>query len=65
MKGLVALGLFATTVFFGGTAFADGHALQDMALQELFAWSAQAAKPAAKVPAYRQYPGDPGTAIMR
>lgn len=56
MRRLPALGMFGAEIFLGGTVFAGGHALQDMALQELFAWSAQAARPAAWVPAYQQYP---------
>ncbi|HEU5395218.1 MAG TPA: hypothetical protein VFV36_10525 [Candidatus Methylomirabilis sp.] len=60
MKRLIPLGLFATTIFFGGTAFAD--AAKGLKLQELFAWSAQAAKSAASVQAYQQYPGHSDTA---
>lgn len=64
MKKLITLGMLVAAVAFAGTAFADGHGhtLKDMQLQELFAWSAQAApaqpaKPAASVPAYQEYPG--------
>ncbi len=55
MKTLIVLGVVATTLFIGGTAFAD--AAKGMKLQELFAWSAQGTKSAASVPAYQQYPG--------
>lgn len=73
MKKLITLGMLVATVVFAGTAFADDGALQDRELQKLFDWSAQAAQaanqatqtagpgahPAARVPAYEQYPVHP------
>lgn len=60
MKKLITLGMLVATVAIAGTAFAD--AAKGMKLQGLFAWSAQAAGPAALVPAYQQYPGYSDTA---
>jgi hypothetical protein len=48
MKKLITLGLLVATAAFAGTAFADGNTLQDIELQKLFEWSAQAADQAAK-----------------